>query len=286
MLADRRRGSDVAPPTAPEMEKLVDFVYRRTGMLFEPARHPFLEKRVQDRIAAGDCDGFDEWFGRVRFELGGQECQELINAITVNETHFYREEYQFRSMVTSMLPEIAAAKAPGERIRIWSLPCATGEEPYSIGMYLLDNWGDADRFDIEITGSDIDTDALRRARDGRYDARALQYLPPTVITRFFKKVGADTWQICDALRGSVEFTTANLAAPPISVAGPVHDLVFCRNLLIYFDDVSRRRAAEALYDCIRPGGFLCLGHSESMSRISPIFNVRVFKDAIVYQKPL
>jgi chemotaxis protein methyltransferase CheR len=153
-------------------------------------------------------------------------------------------------------------------------------------MYLLDNWGDADRFDIEITGSDIDTDALRRARDGRYDARALQYLPPTVITRFFKKVGADTWQICDALRGSVEFTTANLAAPPISVAGPVHDLVFCRNLLIYFDDVSRRRAAEALYDCIRPGGFLCLGHSESMSRISPIFNVRVFKDAIVYQKPL
>jgi chemotaxis protein methyltransferase CheR len=286
MLASQRRAADVAPPTPAELEKLADFLYRKTGMHFEPSRHPFLEKRVQDRIAAGECDGFAEWFGRVRFDLDGAECQALVNAITVNETHFYREEYQFRCMVASILPEIAARKAPGERIRIWSLPCATGEEPYSIGMYLLDNWRDADRFDIEITGSDIDTDALRRARVGRYDARALQYLSPAVVARYFKKVSADTWQLCDTLRSSVEFTTANLAAPAISSAGPVHDLVFCRNLLIYFDDLSRRRAAEALYDCLRPGGFLCLGHSESMSRISSIFGVRVFKDAIVYQKAL
>ncbi len=284
MIASQRRTSNVAPPTAAELEKLVEFLYRKTGMLFEPARHPFLEKRVQDRIAAGDCDGFAEWFGRVRFELGGGECQALINAVTVNETHFYREEYQFRCMVSSILPEIAARKAPGERIRIWSLPCATGEEPYSIGMYLLDHWSDADRFDIEITGSDIDTDALRRARDGCYDARALQYLSPAVVARYFRQVSPGTWQLCEALRSSVEFTTANIADSSISSAGPVHDLVFCRNLLIYFDDVSRRRAAEALYDCLKPGGFLCLGHSESMSRISSIFGMRVFKDAIVYQK--
>jgi chemotaxis protein methyltransferase CheR len=286
MLASQRRGADVPAPTAEELQKLVDFLYRKTGMLFDPSRSLFLEKRVQDRIAEGDCEGFAEWFGRVRFDLGGVECQALINATTVNETHFYREEYQFRCMVASILPEIATRKAVGERIRIWSLPCATGEEPYSIGMYLLDHWADADRFDIEITGSDIDTDALRCARDGRYDARSLQYLPPAAVARYFRLVAPGTWQLCDALRTSVDFTTANLAEPSISSAGPVHDLIFCRNLLIYFDDVSRRRAAEALFDCLRPGGFLCLGHSESMSRISPIFGVRVFKDAIVYQKPL
>jgi chemotaxis protein methyltransferase CheR len=284
MLASQRR-REIPAPTAEELQKLVDFLYRRTGMLFEPSRHLFLEKRVQDRIGAGDFDGFAEWFGRVRFDLDGAECQELINATTVNETHFYREEYQFKCMVASILPEVAARKAPGERLRIWSLPCATGEEPYSIGMYLLDHWADADRFDIEITGSDIDTDALRRARAGRYDARALQYLPARTVARYFEQVAPDAWQLCDLLRSSVEFTSANLSEPGIASAGPVHDLIFCRNLLIYFDDVSRRRAAEALYDCLRPGGFLCLGHSESMSRISPIFGVRVFKDAIVYQKP-
>ena len=286
MLASRRRGVVPPLPTGAELQKLVDFLYRKTGMFFELSRHPFLEKRVQDQIGAAECDGFAEWFGRVRFDLDGLECQALINAITVNETYFYREEYQFKCMVTSILPEIAARKAPGERIRIWSLPCATGEEPYSIGMYLLDHWSDADRFDIEITGSDIDTDALRRARGGRYEARALQYLPAAVVARYFQKVAPDTWQLGEALRSSVEFTTANISEPTITSGGPVHDLVFCRNLLIYFDDISRRRAAEALYDCIRPGGFLCLGHSESMSRISSIFNVRVFKDAIVYQKPL
>ena len=176
-------------------------------------------------------------------------------------------------------------KKAGDPIRIWSIPCSTGEEPYSIAMWLMENWSEVDNHNIEIVASDIDTRALRSAAEGCYGARALMRLSPAVVERYFERLEGDQVRIDSGLREFVQFTRANLINGQEMASYRDFDIVFCRNVLIYFDDASRRLAAENLYDCLRPGGYICLGHSETMSRISSLFSVCRFPDAIVYQRP-
>jgi chemotaxis protein methyltransferase CheR len=170
-------------------------------------------------------------------------------------------------------------------IRIWSVPCSTGEEPYSVAIWLLENWPLVDEYEIEIVGSDIDTAVLEAARAGIFGKRALMRLSPQLIEKYFARLGEDSWRILDDLRESVHFTPVNIVEPQETRPHGQFDVIFCRNVLIYFDDASRRVAAENLFENLLPGGFICLGHTESMSRISPLFEVRRFADAIVYQRP-
>jgi len=134
--------------------------------------------------------------------------------------------------------------------------------------------------------SDIDTNALEKAKKGVYSERSVQNLPREIVKKYFKYLDNGYYQICDDLRNSVEFVRLNIIDTKETKRYRGFDLVFCRNLLIYFDDLSRKIAVENLFDSMNPGGFICLGHSESMSRISPIFKIRKFPEAIVYQKPL
>ena len=188
-------------------------------------------------------------------------------------------------MTESLLDAIVGQREPGATLRIWSIPCSTGEEPYSIALWLMENWPQVDNYNIEIIGSDIDTRALKAAAEGVYGDRALMRLSRDIIGRYFEPVTGGSRQIDEGLRNSIAFTRANLIDTKDMMQYRDFDLIFCRNVLIYFDDASRRLAAENLYDCLRPGGYICLGHSESMSRISPLFRVSRFPDAIVYQRP-
>jgi len=270
-----------------EFQKFREFFYRRTGIFFEDDKRYFVDKRLIERMHATGADSFRAYFVTLRFETAGTELQTLVNLMTVNETYFFREEYQFQCLVRSILPEIAARRRPGDRIRIWSMPSSSGEEPYSIAMYLLEYWADVANFDVEIIASDIDTRILASARRGLYAKRALQNLPLKLLTKYFRPTGkGDEYQIVDDLRESVEFTRVNLSDRSETRAYRDFDVVFCRNLLIYFDDVSRAEAAATFFDAMNPGAFICLGHSESMSRISALYKVRKFPEAIVYQKPL
>jgi chemotaxis protein methyltransferase CheR len=205
--------------------------------------------------------------------------------MTVNETYFYREDYQFQALVTGILPDITSRKNKARPIRIWSLPCSTGEEPYSLAIYILEQWPDADTFDIEIMGSDIDSAVLAQAAAGIYGERALQRLNPEIRLRYFASLGKGEYRISDDLRLSIDFSRVNVMDPQHMKRVRDVDVIFCRNMLIYFDDKSRLEAIEAMYDCLVPGGYICLGHSESMSRISPLFRPKKYADAIIYQKP-
>ncbi|GAB3360059.1 hypothetical protein GCM10027395_28540 [Giesbergeria sinuosa] len=139
--------------------------------------------------------------------------------------------------------------------------------------------------DVEIIASDIDTDILNLARAGLFSERSVAQMPITYLQKYFRRSGHN-YQLCDDVRSAVEFTRVNLSNRADTRPYRDFDIVFCRNLLIYFDDVSRKAAAETFYDALRPGGFICLGHSESMSRISSLYRVRKFPEAIVYQKPM
>ncbi|WP_431305640.1 CheR family methyltransferase [Sediminicoccus sp. BL-A-41-H5] len=272
---------------AEDVARFQEFFYRRTGIQFGQAKRYFLDRRLQERIEATGSPSLRAYLLALRFEdANGAEFQQLINAMTVNETYFYREEYQFRCLSRELMPTLAKLR-PGERLRIWSLPCSTGEEAYSIALHLSENWPDLETIEVEITGSDIDTRVLAEARQGVYDARAVQNLPAPVLERHFEASSPGKWRISRAMREALAFSTVNLAdAAAMRAHRGRYDVIFCRNLLIYFDDPSRRQAAETLYDSLRPGGFLCLGHSESMSRMSALFTVRKCADAIVYQRPL
>jgi chemotaxis protein methyltransferase CheR len=273
------------PPelSAEEFSRLSEFLYRRTGMVFGEAKRYYVQRRISDRMAATGATSFPSYFARLRGDLNG-EVEQFINAFTVNETYFYREDHQLRCLTQSMLPERVAGRPARDALRIWSVPCSTGEEPYSIAIWLLEMWPEVDAYDIEIVGSDIDTRAMEAAAQGVFGKRALMRLPPEIVEKYFRAEG-DAWRIVDDLRGSVRFTPVNLVDSEAMRALGRFDVVFCRNVLIYFDDTSRRTAAENLFDSLVPGGFICLGHTESMSRISPLFEVRRFADAIVYQRP-
>lgn len=254
-------------------------------MVFTEAKRYYVERRIADRMNASSTNTFAEYFALLRSEMH-REVEYLINAFTVNETYFYREDHQLECLTKDLLRERIRQKTKGEVIRIWSVPCATGEEPYSIAIWLLENWPEVDAFDIEIVGSDIDTRVLDAARAGVFGRRALMRLSPELIARYFRQLDEERWAILDDLRESVQFSRTNIVETNETRVQGQFDVIFCRNVLIYFDDESRRIAAENLYDNLLPGGYICLGHTESMSRISPLFEVCRYSDAIVYRRPL
>lgn len=277
--------SEFAALSEEEFRRLCDFLYRRTGMVFTEAKRYYVERRVVERMVATRATSFASYFARLRSDLEG-EVEQFVNAFTVNETYFYRELHQLRCLSLGLLPELIQRKGPGDRIRIWSAPCSTGEEPYSIAIWLLENWGLVDAYNVEIVGSDIDTQALAHARIGEYGERALARLPSDVADRYFEPPVGGVRRIIKDLRESVTWATVNLVDRASALSQGQFDVAFCRNMLIYFDDAARRTTAEHLFDCLSPGGFLCLGHTESMARIDDRFAIRRFHEAVVYQRPL
>ncbi|WP_414475351.1 CheR family methyltransferase [Microvirga sp. M2] len=269
--------------TVDEISRLCEFLYCRTGMIFGESKRYYIERRIAERMASTGMRTFSAYLAHI--ESAVDEVERLINVFTVNETYFYREEHQLLCLSSTLLPSIVRTRRPGDLVRIWSVPCSTGEEPYSIAIWLLENWPLVDAYHIEIVGSDIDTRALLDARAGDYGERALSRLPPDVIERYFEPLRDGRRRLIQDLRESVTFTSVNLVDAASVAEQGKFDIVFCRNVLIYFDDASRLLTANNLYDALHPGGYICLGHTESMTRISKRFDLCRFEDAIVYQRP-
>lgn len=272
-----------------DFEKFRDYFYKRTGIQFTEAKRYFVDKRIDSCIRGGGFDSFTGWFAALRLSDRPDLLQDLINQLTVNETYFLREDYQFDALLNKVLPEVLTARGGPARIvgpvKILSLPCSTGEEPYSIALRLLEEWPHIDTVDVEIHGADIDSEVLARAGHASYGERSLQRVPKPWVSKYFTTVGAGRYQLDDGIRGAVTLHQVNICDTAAMRPFREFDVVFCRNVLIYFDELSMRRAAENLYGAMRPGAYLFLGHSESMSRISPIFAPIRLPEGIVYQRP-
>jgi len=268
-----------------EFEKFREYFYKRTGIQFAASKRYFVDKRIDTSIRNAGFTGFPGWFASLRLGDRPELVQDLINQLTVNETYFLREDYQFDALLNTVLPGVLAARGGFGPVRILSLPCSTGEEPYSIALRLLEEWDRMDTVDVEIHGADIDSDVLDRAGHASYGERSLQRVPRAWVAKYFTEVAAGRFQLDEGIRGAVTLHRVNVCDTPSMRAFRDFDVIFCRNVLIYFDELSSRRAAENLYGSLRPGGYLFLGHSESMSRISPIFTPTRLPEGIVYQRP-
>lgn len=270
------------PLLAADLEEICAIIYKRSGMVFGETKRYYIERRIADLIQQRQAQSVRSYISVLRGDASESEL--LINSFTVNETYFYRELHQLACLSNSILPAVIRSKGPGDRIRIWSMPCSSGEEPYSIAIWLLENWSLVDAYNIEIVGSDIDTAILRQAVDGYYGARSLSKLPKGVVNRYFDPELDQQRRLIGDLRESVTFAKGNIVDRQSLTALGRFDVIFCRNLLIYFDEVAREVAARNIHELLYPGGFICLGHTESMSRISEAFEPVRFPDAIVYRE--
>lgn len=269
-----------------DFERFQEFFYRKTGIQFGQNKRYFVDRRVALRMRETGSTTFRSYLTFVKFESSQHEFQRLVDIMTVNETYFFREAFQFDCMIRDVLGECLVNRRNHGPIRIWSMPCSTGEEIYSVALYLLERWPKLRDIDVELVGSDISEAAILEARRGIYGPRAVQNLPASVLNRYFTPTNNNNHQIRQDIRDAVDLVLCNICDKFVPSTLFDFDIVFCRNMLIYFDTLSQKKAVENIYSSLRPGGFLFLGHSESMSRVSSIFTVRTFADSLAYQRPL
>ncbi len=266
-----------------EFARLADYIYRKTGIFYDENKRYYVEKRLFDRMKATGHEKFRDYFLYLRCDATGQEFQKLVNALTVNETYFFREYDQLKCFAEEALPEMLKNGCGRlHPLRVWSAGCSTGEEAYTLAIILLEML-DSDGFGFEIHATDINDEVLQHAEKGVYDQRSVREVPSAYLEKYFVPVYGK-YCLKPLVKEKVRFYQVNLLDRTQMQKMQGFDAIFCRNVLIYFDDRARREVALSFYEALRPGGFIFLGHSESMSRIAPIFRIRKFKNAIIYQK--
>ncbi len=265
-------------------DKYVKLVYKKTGIYYEHNKKYFVQKRLEKRAEIVQAQSLSDYYSLLKFSEDSSEFDQLINELTVNETYFFRDFPQLRNFAEDVLPFYVQNRAKGKRLKIWSAACSSGEEPYTLSIILLEMLENPEEWDIQIIASDINTEVLQSAKIGLYDSRSIRDVPPEYLEKYFIR-RQDKYLINLAARKNVTFMKLNLMNDADMSVITGCDFIFCRNCLIYFDDHSRRSVLAKFYDSLTPGGFVFLGHSESVGRISSAYQVQKIGDTIVYSRP-
>jgi chemotaxis protein methyltransferase CheR len=262
---------------------LRDLIHDRTGLYYAESRFDMLADRLAPLVADRGFASFLDYYYFLKYDsAASSDWNRVIDALSVPETYFWREVDQIQAIVTHAIPRLAARRT-GTPIRIWSVPCASGEEPLTIAMALEEErW--FNRATIDLCAGDASLAALARARAGSYRERAFRALPLALRDRYFRPC-RDSWTIDPAIYARVRsWQQLNLAAPDDLEVIARSDIVFCRNVFIYFSDDAVRRVVNALADGMPAGGLLCVGASESLLRITDRFELEQIGSAFVYVK--
>lgn len=260
-----------------------DQIYKRTGMWFSDTSKYLLQKRLSPRARELNFESFQKYFYFLQYDPRAEaEFDQIYDLVTTNETYFFREPAQLAAFADEIVPEILERKSV-KKIRIWSAGCSSGEEPYSIAM-LLSEAGYYERAAFEIFASDINQQVLAKARRGHYRESAFRATDGPLRDKYFSRNDDGSWHIHDDIRNRVSFGRLNLYDEPrVSLLGHL-DVIFCRNVIIYFDDQSKKVVVSNFYNRLTDAGYLLLGHSESLISLSTQFKLRHLKNDMVYQK--
>ncbi|HUJ18044.1 MAG TPA: protein-glutamate O-methyltransferase CheR [Nitrospirota bacterium] len=262
----------------PTFRQIRDFIYEKSGIYITDAKKYLVEKKLGARLQDRNVGSFEDYLSLVRYS-GGDELGRLFDAITTNETYFFREPQQLQVCVESVVPAVLQQKSARD-IRIWSAACSTGEEAYTLVMMLMEKRSCSR---IDVVASDISNEVLASAQKAVYGSYSMRNVPEPYLKKYFKSNGW-THELDPSVRAPVRFMNINLidAAKMRAVQGM--DVVFCRNVLIYFDDRAKQKAVSLLYDSLRPGGFLFIGSSESLHNVTRAFKPVVFDKVVAYQR--
>lgn len=264
-----------------QFQQLRDAIREKFGIFYDDTKQFLLQSRLQTRLVKRSVADFGQYYRFLMTHAERQaEWDELASVLSNNETYFFRERAQLDVLAGTVVEEYL--KAPGRKLRVWSSACSTGEEPFSLAMTLLESRRLLSS-QIEIKASDISPRALEKCGVGFYRELSFRATPPELIQKYFRPSSTGGFLISDEVKRMVEFFRVNLLdEQAVTKVGPV-DAIFCRNVLIYFDKPTQKRVVENFAKALRPGGYLFLGHAESIMRLTDLYEAIVLPRAIYYR---
>ncbi len=279
------RLSDSGVKISTERFRLIrDLVNERFGIYLSDDSMFLLESRLGERLSLLGLDSFADYHRYLKYHPGGPaELENAVDLLTTNETYFFREDYQLRTFARDILPELHNRLSQKRRMMIWSAGCSSGEEAYTIAMLVKESrmfhgW------DVRIFGSDVCRLVLRKARSGVYGSASFRTTPPEMKDRYFTEVPAG-FRVNDEIKTMCHFGHLNLLDEEKVVFLGLVDVIFCRNVLIYFDKRSKMKAISLFYNRLNPDGYLLLGHTESLINLSTAFELVHLSEDLVYRRP-
>ncbi len=270
--------------TDEEFRLLRDLITEYCGIYFAESFKYLVERRLQPRLPVFNLTNFRDYYRLLKYGNDrAKEFDEIVERVTTNETYFFREAYQLKAFTDEILPMVMKKKNPGDRLRIWSAGCSTGEEPYSLAM-LTHDMPSLRHVPMEIFGNDISRKVLKTARSGSYRESSFRQTEPHWIDKHFTRDGR-MFKLNDDIRNRVNFGHLNLMDEAAMAIMNNVDVIFCRNVIIYFANDARAALLDMFHKKLRPGGFLLLGHSESLINASTKFELVPLTHDIVYRRP-
>ncbi|GAB6177978.1 protein-glutamate O-methyltransferase CheR [Desulfobaculum senezii] len=270
-----------------EFKQLRDFIYDKCGIYIADNRKYLLENRLRNRLKHLNLKSFGEYYYYLQYDAQKrQELSKLFEVVTTNETSFFRNPPQLKVFQENVLKEILdeQRKKGTKKLRIWSAGCSTGEEPYTMAIQLHETLrSEISSWDIRITANDLSDAVLASARRGVYTEYALRTTPKEIIPKYFDEEDGK-FKVKPELKKLITFGQINLSDRMQLKRVERSHIVFCRNVIIYFDDAMKKNVISSFYDNLLPGGFLLIGHSESLHNITRAFKPMHYTGAIVYKK--
>lgn len=260
-----------------EFTLIKDLIYKESGISFSDVNRPILESRIKERCRKNNFDSAADYYDFVLKDK--EELKVLLDSVTTNLTKFFRNDVHFKALRESVIPEIEKRKID-RTIKIWSAGCSTGEEPYSILMYLYEYLDDPDSWNIEIIASDISLKSLLVAKEGFYPKERLVPVPEEYKEKFFDKTELG-YKVKDFYKKLIRFDYHNLKNDN---GERNFDIIFCRNVIIYFDKKAQEEAINKFEVSLNEHGYLFLGHSESLYGMNTKFKFNKISDACLYKK--
>ncbi|MDQ1681376.1 MAG: chemotaxis protein methyltransferase CheR, partial [Frankiaceae bacterium] len=272
--------------TAGEFDRLRLYLHTEAGLVFDTTRRDSLAYAVGERLPRTQCATVTDYLDHVMSAGGATERQALLDEVTIPETYFFRNPPQIRALRNHVLPALVkrATATGSKRIVVWSAGCSTGDEPYTIAMLLREVLPVSDGWDLRIIATDLSQRALAAARRGHYGRRSLQLAEPERVTRWFEENDGGDYVVRDEVRSLVEFRHHNLVTDPAPFLPGEVDLVLCRNVTIYFDRDTTRELMGRFHRTLVDGGYLFLGHAETLWRVTEAFRLVSIGDSFVYQR--
>lgn len=264
-----------------EFKLFQGLLVEKSGLYFPPDRKEALESALQKRLKESKQADYADYYAQLSSGDGRHEFLELVDLLTIGETYFFRNHFQFEVLQENVLPKLLEKK---KSLKIWSAGCATGEEAYTLAMILLESMPDIENWDVSILATDINQHYLDQAKQGVYSQRAVSKVPQNYLSKYFKKTG-NKYYLSDAIKNRVVFMRHNLVEDPFTLDGMQGaDVVFCRNVIIYFDLPTIKKTIDRFYHALSDDGYLFLGFSESLWQIDDRFGVVEFPHTFIYKK--
>lgn len=249
--------------TSGEFEQLSSYIYSNYGINLTEKKRTLVMSRLNKVLLEQDFDSYGDYIEFVKSDTSGSAVNELINRITTNHTFFFRENKHFEFFKETILPDLEKSNQHSRDLRVWSAGCSTGDEPYTLSMLMMDYFKlESSKWDFKILGTDISRQVLEHAKYGEYETDSIKEMPDPWVKRYFHPPKSEVIQIKDEIRNNVVFRRFNLMNP-FPFKKQFH-VIFCRNVMIYFDQKTKLRLTKKFYDALEPGGYLLIGHSESI----------------------